>query len=166
MLTDFGIELNDKAIIVTDRGSNMIAAFRQHNHIFCFAHLLHNVIQKSMQEFERIDDLCRACTKLVKYFKVNGANSKLPTSLKSYTPTRWNSIYHMLLSIEKNWPEIIQLLQEKNDLSRINNIQLSHISEIVMVLQPFEEAFKKLEGDKSPTIHLVCIYAYHLKKSV
>lgn len=70
----------------------------------------------------------------------------------------------MFLSIEKNWTAIIQHLQLKKELNRINDIQLSHIREIITALEAFEEAFKKLEGGKTPSIHLVCIYAHHLKK--
>lgn len=99
--------------IVTDRGSNMVAAFRQNNHVFCIDHLLHNTIQKSVQEVDDVAELSQLCTKLAKYFKVSGHNLNLTTTSKSFSPTRWNTIYYLFLSIEQNWTEINTILQQK-----------------------------------------------------
>lgn len=113
----------------------MVAGFRANNHVYCFDHLLHNTVQKSMQDISDVAELSRMCTKLVKYFKVSGLNSNLNTTLKSYSPTRWNSIYRLFVSVEANWPNIIQILLEQNQLNRIHNINLSHITAIIKFLE-------------------------------
>lgn len=150
--------------MVTDRGSNMIAAFRSFDHIFCINHLLHNVIEKSIKEIPEIIEICNICTKLVKYFKKSGINCSLQTSLKSYVCTRFNTIYYLLLSIERSWVEITNILREKNELQKISNINLSYIGALIEILSSFEESSKMLEGENYPTLHLTIVHIHRLKK--
>lgn len=117
-----------------------------------------------MADIPEISELNDVCTKLVKYFKASGLNSNLTTSLKSYSPTRWNTIYMLFVSLKINWSDIIQQLQENNAMERVSNINVNYIKEIIKLLEPFEETIKKLEEEKYATIHLVIIYIYRLKK--
>lgn len=163
ILHEFDLVLDNNAIIVTDRGSNMVAAFQTNNHMFCINHLMHNTLQKSMENIPDVANLIHSCTKLVKYFKVTGLNSNLNTTLKSFSPTRWNTIYYELVSIEANWAEIVQILQQKNEMNRVSTINLNVITALIKILEEFEKTSKKLEGENYPTIHLVYIYIYRLK---
>lgn len=165
MVSDFGCELTDKTVILTDRGANMKKAFEKHQHVACICHLLNNVIQKTIEEVPEVAHLKNLCIKLVKYFKKSGLNASLTTSLKSFCPTRWNTVYDMLKSIEINWSEIIQILQSKNDLGKIGDISITSIKAVCKLLQPFEEASKELEGDKYATMHLVLVYLHQLKSA-
>lgn len=142
----------------------MISAFRMYNRISCINHLLNNVVEKSIKDTVEAEKLCEKCKKLVKYFKKSELNSALHTTLKSFCPTRWNTIYYVLKSVGKNWLEINTLLQEKNDIHRIRDINLNSINAIVSILSHFEEASKKLEGEEYPTLHWVYIYVHRLKK--
>lgn len=141
----------------------MVAAFQTNNHMFCINHLMHNTLQKSMENIPDVANLIHSCTKLVKYFKVTGLNSNLNTTLKSFSPTRWNTIYYELVSIEANWAEIVQILQQKNEMNRVSTINLNVITALIKILEEFEKTSKKLEGENYPTIHLVYIYIYRLK---
>lgn len=164
LLNDFNCQLED-AIMVTDRGSNMVAAFNQFDHIYCINHLLNNVVEKSIKQVDEIAELCNMCSKVAKYFKNSGENSNLDTSLKSFCPTRWNTVFYLFDSIEKNWLQIGNILQQKNELQRIENINISLIKGIIKLLKPFEEASKTLEGEKYATIHLVFAYINGLKNT-
>lgn len=119
-------------------------------------------MQKATQEVTEVAELSRACVKLVKYFKISGLNSKLNTTLKSFSPTRWNTMYYVFVSVKENQAKIVQFLQEKGELNRIEKINFHFISALVHLLEPFQETFKKLEGDKYPTIHLPYVYIKHL----
>lgn len=79
--------------------------FRNSQHLACVSHLLNNTLQKAVEEVAEVAELTNCCAKLVKYFKKSALNANLATSLKSYCPTRWNTVYYMLSSIEKNWDE-------------------------------------------------------------
>lgn len=144
--------------MVTDRGSNMVAAFNCFPHIYCINHLLNNVIEKAIKNVEELNELCNLCSKLVKYFKKSGDNCKLSQTLKSHCPTRWNTMYYLLESVEKNWMDVNNILQQKNELQKVEKINISHIKGIVNVMRQFEQASKTLEGEKYATLHLV--YAY------
>lgn len=69
--------------------------------LHCVDHLIHNALQKSIEEVAEAENLCQAWCKLVKYFKKSGLNSALATTLKSFSPTRWNTVYYLFVSIEK-----------------------------------------------------------------
>lgn len=165
VLEEFGSEIaKDDPIIVTDRGSNMISAFSGNNNIYCIDHLINNTIQKTVSNIPQLAELVTNCSKLVKYFKKSGINSNMKTSLKSMCPTRWNTVFYLLKSVEENWIEIFQILKERNEDRRIQDINLNDISSITQLLQHFEDASKKLEADKYPTLHLVIPYVHRLKK--
>lgn len=157
MLNIYNCKLED-AIIVTDRGSNMVAAFKQFRHIYCIDQLLNNVIEKGIKEVDEISELCNLSSKLVEYFKISGENSKLNSSLKSFCPSRWNTMFYLLESIENNWLEIRKFLKVKNELQRIENINLSYVKGIVKALKPFEQASKIFEEEKYATLPLVYVY--------
>ena len=117
-----------------------------------------------MQSIPEILNLGRLCSELVKYIKKSGKNSFLPRTLKSYSPTRWNTHYYLFESIENNWMEIFKILEESNQIQRFDSINLSYIKLILPLLKSFEEASKQLESDKHPTLHLSIIYVHKLKK--
>lgn len=155
---------NDRPVIVTDRGSNMISAFRNSNKIHCVNHLLHNIIEKAVLKVQELSDIVNKCSKLVKFFKKSGENSNLRVSLKSHCATRWNTIYYLLKSVADNWGGITNILAEKNEANRIDGLNIIEINSVLRMFAPFEEASKKLEGSKYPTIHLVIPSIYKLKK--
>lgn len=162
-LDEFNCSL-DRGIIVTDRGSNMKAAFRTTDHIFCINHLLHNIVEKSINENLEIKELCVKCTKLVKYFKISGANAQLTTTLKSFSQTRWNTMFYLLQSVQNNWVEVGNILQEKDQMNRIRGISLNTMTATTKLLKHFEATSKELEADKYPTLHLTIVHIYYLKR--
>lgn len=79
----------------------MVGAFEHYNHLYCINHLLQNTLKKSMDAVDDIANICKISSKLVKYFKKSGGNSNFTTTLKSYSPTRWNTFYYVFVSIKK-----------------------------------------------------------------
>ncbi|XP_073822587.1 uncharacterized protein [Musca autumnalis] len=163
ILKDFGCELNHLVRVVTDRGSNMKTAFSNEQHIFCINHLLNNVIEKAIADVEEVKTMSCECAKVVKYFKKAGINSSLHSTLKSYTPTRWNTIYFLLESIKQNWTDITRMLEEKDEYRRISHLNLGTINDIVEILKPFEESSRLLEAENYPTLHHVIPQIHKLK---
>ncbi|XP_017482805.1 PREDICTED: uncharacterized protein LOC108371713, partial [Rhagoletis zephyria] len=82
-----------------------------------------------------------------------------------FCPTRWNTIFYLVKSIEENWFDIANILKENKETSRIENLNVNHLSCVAGLLEPFDYASKKLEGSKLPTIHLIIPYVNKLKKS-
>lgn len=108
-------------------------------------------MQKSMKDVSDVSELSNLCIKFVKYFKVSGHNSILNTTLKSFSVTSWNTLYYLFVLIEANWTDIVNILQQHNELDRIRHINFSHTIAIIKVLEPFQEVFKKLEGENYAT---------------
>lgn len=166
LLSEYNCTLNNKVMIVTDRGANMIAAFRDCSKIHCVSHLLHNTVEKSIHGVSEIAALCQLCTKLVKYFKKSGENNNLQTTLKSFSPTRWNTIFYLLESVKQNWSAIIKVLEDNGCLHRSTGIDLQVVSGLIEVLQHFEKASKLLEGEQYSTMNLAYAHIHLLKKKV
>lgn len=112
----------DKLVFVSDRGTNVKKALEQFEAISCFAHMVNNLVDTMLIE---ISDLVVAVKALVKYFKVTGLNAALDTTLKSFVPTRWNTVFYMIESVIINWDHIQSILEEKREAHRINNINLN-----------------------------------------
>ncbi|XP_037940279.1 uncharacterized protein LOC119673117 [Teleopsis dalmanni] len=162
-LMELNCDLNN-AISVTNRKSNMMGVFSTYDHISCINHLLHDVIEKSIQEVPELKEMCDKCAEFVKYIKKSGVHSELAISLKRFSPTRWNRVYYLLYSIENNWTEIKNIVLENNLLHEINEITISLITAVLKVLKFFEETSKQLESDINPTLHLVIPHVYRLKR--
>jgi len=71
------------------------------------------VKQQHREENQDFTEYGRNGLSLVKYFKKSGSNSSLELFLKSYSPTRWNTVFYLLRSIEFNWSDISKHLSEK-----------------------------------------------------
>ena len=86
-LEQFGCDLQvDFPVIVTDRGSNMISAFRADQNIHCVNHLLHNAVENAIKRVPELAEMVDKCSKIVKFFKKSDENSNLGVSLKSLCP--------------------------------------------------------------------------------
>jgi len=163
ILDAFDCNLDAKSVIVTDRGANMVSAFKENVHINCIDHLLNNILEKCMEREATVSFQSKLCRKLVKYFKKSGLNPLLKSSLKGYSPTRWNTMFFVFQSIEQNWADIDKILRDKNELHRVLNININHVREMIRVLECFCNTSKVLEGDDYPTMHFVYRHTHSLK---
>lgn len=135
---EFGLDPK-KFIFVTDRGSNIISALDGFTRLSCAAHLINNVLSSAADETDVFTALCKKSKLLVKYLKKSSnLQQKLLTSLKAECNTRWNTKLHMFKSIAKNWNEIVPILNSRNELARIDGIQIIQIEEVVPFLTGFE----------------------------
>lgn len=164
-LTQYGIteeQIKNNVEFVTDRGPQMVAQteFRRSN---CYAHLLNNVVEEMCKE-EFLKPMIEDATKLVKYMKKSGLNHTLNVSLKSFSKTRWSTVYYMFKSIVSSYGEIFEILekrhnsgkrQHRNCLDRIECLKKSTLQKIVEFLEPFKDWTDRIEGDKDVTIHHV-----------
>lgn len=163
LLGEFNCSLNDPTVVVTDRGSNIKGALKEHENINCINHLIHNTLEKCIKTSAQIDEIITASSKLVKFFKKSGLNCDLNTSLKSFTPTRWNTVYFNILSIKANFADIQKILNEKNLAEKYSVVKEYHLDQLIAILKPFMDASKELEGSSYATVHLVHPHINNLK---
>ncbi|KAI8128875.1 Transposable element Hobo transposase [Lucilia cuprina] len=165
ILGDFNCSLSNKTILVTNGKDNMKDAFKNYGHISCITHSLNNALQNSIEEVTEVMEIVKSCEKLVNFFNNSPHNCNFNRSLQSFSPNRWNSLYNMFISLENNWNEISEFLEEQNEQQRLNEINLNYLKAISKTLQPFDEAIECLEEENSATLHLVLVYLHELKKS-
>ena len=95
------------------------------------------------------------CKSLVTYFKQSSLYCRLEKSLKQESESRWNSKLEMLESISDQFEMIYDLLTEKDQLERVEIIDITIVEILINFLKKFHEASECLEASKYPTIHLV-----------
>ena len=95
------------------------------------------------------------CKSLVTFFKQSSLYSKLEKTLKQESKTRWNSKLEMLESVYDQFETIYNLLEERDELYRLEDVDLQTLENLVIFLKKFKEASQCLEASKQPTLHLV-----------
>ena len=99
ILAEFGVETS-KAVFVTDRGANVLAAMKDRKHISCSDHMTNTALthlfdSKNLDECPRIKSLLTASKELVRFFKKSaGLMHHLPTALKQEVSTRWITMFY------------------------------------------------------------------------
>lgn len=110
---------------------------------------------KNFEKYLSLINTLKECKSLVTYFKQSSLNSKLEKSLKQESETRWNSKLVMLESINDQFEAIRNILIEKEEESRIENIDLNILQNLITFLRKFREASEFLEGFKYPTLCMI-----------
>lgn len=165
IFNDYGVtesEVDEFVCIVTDRGSNMLAAVSGFDSEVCLAHLCNNVTGQVIKVPE-VKDIVVKATALVRYMKTSHTASQMTSRLKSFPETRFNYAYDMLVSIRDNHVEIYDVLKTKEESGRNNRdltekitcLPIEKLNEICDFLVFFKNATTSIEGDKHVTLHRV-----------
>lgn len=99
-MKEYNIErhVNTKIVFISDRGPGISAACRSFQSGHCFAHMVHNVVEKMLEKNKTVASV----SAIVKYFKASGLNAMFEQTLKSYVSTRWNTVHRMFESVIAN----------------------------------------------------------------
>ena len=84
--------------------------------------------------------------------------------MKQENATRWNSLYHCLLSIFEILIEVIDLLKQKDALRNVASISETCLKHLIDLLAPFQKTTLDLEQFKEPTRHKVAFWQFQLLK--
>ena len=93
--------------------------------------------------------LIDVCNNLVAYFKKSNLRSKLSKTLKQNNATRWNSIYHCLLSISEIVNKVIDLLKQKDTLQKVASISKTFLKQLIDLLTKFQKTTLVLNNSKN-----------------
>jgi hypothetical protein len=97
------------------------------------------------------------CKSLVQYFNQANLQHKLPKTLKKENATRWSSLYEMLYSIHDVYGEACDIIKLKHKESKMADIPKALLHELLLFLDHFKIATKRLECAMTPTMHLVVL---------
>lgn len=149
-------EIKDKVIFVSDRGSNVVKALEQYNHIFCALHFLSNSVKKIFG-CGRPQTVLNACKSIVGYVKRAGKVELFDPSLKSTSEVRWNYAIVMMKSIvgKDNWNNMLNVLAGSGKTNLMGDITKEEVESLIEFLEIFQKATKSMESTSKPTIFTV-----------
>ena len=165
-LTSIGFDpsIMSKVVWVTDQGSNMISALRGYNRLDCMDHVYNTVMRHALDVNQlgdvvpEVSDTLRAVKEVVRFLKSSGMASRLSHTVKQMVDTRFSTQFLTLRSIKAVYPELQQMLEERDELHRLDGINEDIVDFMVDFLQDFCEAQTELEGDLYPTLNLVALW--------
>lgn len=147
---------SENLVFISDRGGNIRLALKDFIRLNCFPHFSHSICKYACQ-VDSVKKLIDNCASLVKYFKFNGLNNMLEESLKSAISTRFNYVFMMLSSIDKQWDVIKGILMQRGELARIAGIDRECVKGLLAFLDPFHIASKLTESTYKETLAHVWI---------
>lgn len=122
---------------------------------------------------KRLFNLSRDCPKiaatikgikdLVTNFKQSHLNSKLTKTLKQEVPTRFISLLFLLESYKSSSEEVKSILIKTGKVQMVLQINDDLVNRLV---KPINESCMILSGDKYPTINLVALHYFNLRKHI
>ncbi|GAU90430.1 hypothetical protein RvY_02846-1 [Ramazzottius varieornatus] len=157
----------------------MIAAFRVPNRailkrVSWACHMLNTCLQNSVNrkpnsQFKLSDEgvpistLIQSCKSLVTYCKQAYLSRRLSVAPVQAVETRWNSNLDMLDSFIRLYPELEDILQERDERNRLPG-PVDFLRAVAS--RPLKTATLALESSSSPTIHLVVPYFIKIRAHV
>jgi hypothetical protein len=100
----------------------------------------------------------------VAYIKRAALQENFKTTLKSDSPTRWNSFYFVLESINSNFEKLREVLEERNQSHRLASIDTVLLGQLVPFLQYLKVVSESMESGRKPTLHKVVLTFYFVQK--
>ena len=171
LVNKFGLDPSslNRIVWVTDEGSNIIKALEIYRRLSCLDHLINTVLRHGLQSDALADnasdigETISAAKALVKHLKQSRLVAQLSKTVLQMGDTRFSTVYLTLKSVQDIYHELWEKLETRGELQRIENIAPDLLDFLVNFLEPFYNAQRELEGDKYPTINLVCLWVERLK---
>ncbi|KAA0719503.1 hypothetical protein E1301_Tti016010 [Triplophysa tibetana] len=148
---------------VSDQGPNIKAALWTYHWVPCSAHTLNTVLRHTLSErnapegIKDVLEMIDTCKSLVMFLKRTSAVASLTHTVIQECEVRWNSKVDMMESIQKQYSDIRQLLEDKGQLLQIEGIFQDQLTHSIEFFTLFNLYINELEGEKYPTIHMVLL---------
>ncbi|CAF4039817.1 unnamed protein product, partial [Rotaria magnacalcarata] len=165
----FNLSFGDTPI-VTDQGSNMVAAFNitQKARIPCMAHRCNTTFETAWNREDSKNPTFAmfnlAVRELRKYTnQTSGIQDKLTKTLKGGCSTRpWRSYFIIHDSLNDSFEELNIILRDRQEQHRLFNIDPVLLNGIVQLMRPFSMIFDQLEMANQPTLQNVVPSYYRM----
>jgi Na+/phosphate symporter len=135
-----------------------VKALEVYSHISCSVHNLNLVSKHSIESVENIQKFIDTIKSIVSKLKKNGIMKKLEIFIPRSYDTRFNSIYSMLNSCEKNFEKLTEFARRNKEdkiLNKLISIDKKLLTSYIKILALFNDATLELSYNESPTIQKV-----------
>ena len=139
-------------LVATDNTNTMPAAFRDlpsDDQIGCIAHIV------TSDDASEVKINIGAAKKLVEHVRRTDLQSSLTKTLKQTVSTHFYTYREMIGSVVEGWDELATLLDARNELNYLENINKILLIQTSRVLKSLHSCGLELEQDKKPTLHRV-----------
>lgn len=133
--------------------------------IGCIAHISSLIAKACVMSEEAIEVKANieAAKRLVEHVKRADLQSRLTKTLKQTLSTRLYTYREMIGSVVEGWDELEKLLDARNELNYLQDINKILLIQTSRVLKPLHSCGLELEQDKKPTLHRVLFWHAKLK---
>ncbi|XP_045115035.1 E3 SUMO-protein ligase ZBED1-like isoform X2 [Portunus trituberculatus] len=158
-----------------DGGANIIGAVRkimggERSHVPCMAHLINLCVHQALSKSEKVTSVIEKVKLIVAYFQRNISASDalhaaqyktgvlVPLELIQAVYTRWNSTFYSLERFTQLARCVSQVLLSgchRTAPAMLTTEELAIVTDLVVVLSPFEDATNEVSGDKYMTASTV-----------
>ncbi|CAF3622568.1 unnamed protein product [Rotaria socialis] len=139
---------------------------------------------------KKVLDTIRYCKALVKYIKKANLNRhiQLEHEKEDYNPTadedeskkqfskfttlhqcsaiRWLSLHDLLSSIQKAYHPLKQILNEKQESSRLEKININVVAQLIKFLDPWKYVMNEIQLSNSPSLFIILPCIAYLKQQI
>jgi hypothetical protein len=143
---------------VSDNGPNIVKALEVYSRISCSGHNLNLVSKHSIESVQNIKKFIDTIKSIISKLKKNGIMKKLEIFIPQSCDTRFNSIYSMLNSFEKNFEKLTEFARKNKEdkiLTKLISIDKKLLTSYIKILALFNDATLELSYNESPTIQKV-----------
>lgn len=159
-------EMFYKQPFVTDQGSSLKAALSYHKRYNCAVHSINLVLTTVFDaakchgdELDLIRSVITTSRSIVKRLKKSNKRSDYP-GLVAPAPTRFNTNYAMLQSIQDNFEKLeLQGFVDRTDIDSTCFINRDLLDELTEILRRLDYIIKAAQFDTRPTFHYVFLWA-------
>lgn len=163
-------EFFPKLIYVTSDG--VASSLQDVTYLKSTVHILNAILEhafdvNNVEDNKVVIDLKKliiAAKSLVTYFEQSNLQYYLPKPLNASTEISWYRLHNMLESIYSQYDAIKDVLSERSEEHRMDNLDIQLVENIVQFLQLFKEATHALEPSSKPTLHLPIVWLSRLER--
>lgn len=161
MLHMWDMDISQVHVMVRDNGANIVKGCKEAGivSVSCFIHTLQLCVMETMDSQRSISDLVAVCKRIVGHFNHSSvACSKLkdiqtelnmtPKKLVQDVPTRWNSTFYMVKSIQEQ-KRALTIYAADNNLEILTGNQWMLMESLLNLLEPLEEVTRRMSSNEA-----------------
>lgn len=145
-------DFKNVVFVVSDADRIVKAAVQQYECLDCNFHLINSIVKSAENNTDCIRKVLEKCKNLICYLETL---PNLPNHVQKVLTPLSNTTYSMLHFIIVYWIEIQAVLEEHNEIDRLDGIKYNFIEALMHILGKVKTSTDELNRTTGPTLHEV-----------